>query len=471
MPAANWELIKAATEERAAQVKILTDINAKAEADKRGLDATEQAAFDAAHKKAEEIGKRLENLRKVADIDTSIRQQDARPTPEAIATEAVRTGDDATLDGFKVKDLARYSLIRAIRQATAGRPVDGIEGEVSQELAKRSEKTPRGFFFPGSIPTGPQVRAIRERRDMTETSGSGFIATILDASNFIELLRNRIVCMKAGARMLTDLRGNLALPKQTGGATVSWVADDAAPGSETDQTTGQVTFSPKTVAAYTDMSRLFIAQTSISAEAFVRNDLALQLGIEIDRAMLNGSGSSGQPTGLMQQGSLATVSTVSSGTPGALTYANMLALEEKVANANADLGALAYVTNSKVRAQLKAVPLKPNDGSSFVVSGMLWSKGSDMYTGECNGYPAYVSNNVPSNLTAGTGSSATSTNSAILYGNWNDMILALWSQLDILVDPYSRSTAGAVRVVAMQDVDTNVRHIESFAACLTVAAS
>ena len=56
--------------------------------------------------------------------------------------------------------------------------------------------------------------------------------------------------------------------------------------------------------------------------------------------------------------------------------------------------------------------------------------------------------------------------SAIAFGNWADLIVGMWGVLDLMVDPYSNSTSGTVRVVALQDVDVAVRHAESFSAML-----
>jgi hypothetical protein len=37
---------------------------------------------------------------------------------------------------------------------------------------------------------------------------------------------------------------------------------------------------------------------------------------------------------------------------------------------------------------------------------------------------------------------------------------------DVLVDPYTSSTSGTVRIVVMNEIDLAVRHAQSFAACL-----
>ena len=68
---------------------------------------------------------------------------------------------------------------------------------------------------------------------------------------------------------------------------------------------------------------------------------------------------------------------------------------------------------------------------------------------------------MPSNLVKGSSGSVCS---ALIQGNWNDLIIGNWGTLDLMVDPYTGSTSGTVRVVALQDADIAVRHPESFSA-------
>ena len=48
-----------------------------------------------------------------------------------------------------------------------------------------------------------------------------------------------------------------------------------------------------------------------------------------------------------------------------------------------------------------------------------------------------------------------------LSGYFSDILIGFWSGLDIMVDPYTGSASGTVRVVAMQDYDVAIRHPES----------
>ena len=56
----------------------------------------------------------------------------------------------------------------------------------------------------------------------------------------------------------------------------------------------------------------------------------------------------------------------------------------------------------------------------------------------------------------------------LLFGDFSQLVLALWSGTDIKVDPFTLSTSGALRIVALQDCDYLVRHAAAFAVGNTV---
>ena len=178
----------------------------------------------------------------------------------------------------------------------------------------------------------------------------------------------------------------------------------------------------------------------------MQRDLAAVLVLAIQQAAISGTGQNNQPSGLL---TLITPS-VAGGTDGAApTWANIIELETDVSVANADVGSMGYLTNAKVRGKLKGTT-KANNQNGFVFEQ------GDM---PLNGYRAGITNAVPSNLTKGAGTDL----SAILFGNFADLLIGMWGGLDLTVDPYSGSTSGTVRVVALQDVDVAIRHAESFA--------
>jgi len=351
--------------------------------------------------------------------------------------------------GLTQREAKNFSFIRAINALAAtgaesrkAREMAAFEIECSNAVSEKMGKEARGIFVPTEV----------QNRDLvvgTATAGGHTVATDLLASSFIDLLRNRMSVMAAGARMMTGLVGNIAIPRQTGAATAYWVTESNAP-TESQQAFDQVLMSPKTVGAFTDISRKLLLQSSIDVEALVRSDLATVLGLEIDRAALNGSGSAPEPRGVMQTVGIGSV--IGGGTGLAPNWGHIVALETAIATANADIGNMAYITNAKVRGKLKGTFV---DGPGTGIP--VFQQGDT----PLNGYRAIISNQVPSNLVK-----TTTGLSAILFGNWADLMVGMWGSLDLMVDPYTHSTSGTVRVVALQDVDVAVRHVESFAAML-----
>lgn len=294
-----------------------------------------------------------------------------------------------------------------------------------------------------------------QKRDLvkgTAAAGGNLVATDLLAGSFIDIFRNAMVLSGLGVRMMSGLVGNVAIPKQTGAATAYWVAENTAP-NESQQSFGQVTMSPKTVGAYTDIGRTLLNQSSVDVEALVMNDLATVLGLAVQQAAINGTGASGQPSGLL---TLITPTVVGGANGSAATWQNIIDLETSVAVANADVGSMAYLTNAKVRGKLKSTQkFAGTNGQPVYADGDT----------PLNGYRAAITNAVPSNLTKGTASGVCS---AILMGNFADLMIGMWGSTELLRDPYSGSTAGTVRIVSLQDVDVALRNVESFATMVDV---
>ena len=398
------------------------------------------------------------------------REEILRTVYKAKAVDAAET----TELGLSPKEIKRFSLMRAIQALAnpndrAMRDAAGFEFDCSREVGKKIGKNPQGIYIPRDVTMTPlmgmnngafdttarMVQAILARDLLKGTGSAGgyTVATDLLAASFIELLRNRMMVRKMGATILGGLVGDVAIPSQTGGATAYWVAENGAP-TESQQTLGQLALTPKTCGAFTDISRKLLMQSSIDAEAFVRADLAAILALAIDLAAINGSGSSNQPLGILNTSG---IGSVVGGTNGlAPTWANIVGLETEVALDNADIGSMGYLSNAKVRGKLKTTEKAASTGM------FIWGdQASEPGMGSLNGYRAGASNQVPSNLTKGSSSGVCS---AIIFGNWADLIIAEWGAVDVLVDPYTGGAAGTVRVRVLQDIDIALRHAESMAA-------
>ena len=241
--------------------------------------------------------------------------------------------------------------------------------------------------------------------------------------------------MQAGARMLSGLSGDVKIPKKTAASTASFISSEGGAASESEMTVGQVSMVPKTLGAFTDVTRQLLIQSSLDVESLIRDYLSRALGTAIDKAGLEGSGSSGNPTGILNTTGVNQVTNFAAANP---TFAEVVTLETAVATDNALLGNLSYILPASMYGALKTVEKATNTAQFVVEPG-----------GTLNGYTGIVSNQ----CTAGN----------LYFGNFDDLLIGMFGGIDITVDPYTASTTGTVRIVALQSVDVAVRHAVSFA--------
>jgi HK97 family phage major capsid protein/HK97 family phage prohead protease len=366
---------------------------------------------------------------------------------ERIGTKGSETASDI---GMSRAERNRFSVVRLVRALAnpsdrAAREAAAFEFEASEAALKAQGRGLRGNAQ-ATIPLDVLYHAQRDLIVATSTMGGYTVGTDMMGGSFIDVLRNNTYVVAAGATVLSGLNGAIAVPSKTTPTTSYWVAEGTAP-SEGAIVFGQVTMAPKTVGAWVDFSRKLMLQSSIDVEAMVRNDLYASLGLEIDRSALNGAGTGSEPSGILASTSVGTSAIGAQG--GAPTWASIVELETLVAVGNADRGRTAYFFNSKTRGKLKTVVK-----STSAVAGFIWEPDNTV-----NGYKTYVTNQLPSNLTKGT----TTGQSAAIFGNWSDLMIGQWGGLDLLVDPFTASNTGTVRVVALQDVDIAIRRTASFA--------
>jgi HK97 family phage major capsid protein len=262
----------------------------------------------------------------------------------------------------------------------------------------------------------------------------------------IEKLENIMAIRRLGARILSGLEGDVPIPRQTGGATSYWVGEGASV-TESQQSFDQIKLTPKTIGALTELTRKLIMQSSEDIESLVREDLALRLALGIDLAAINGSGVSGQPRGILNTTGIGDVAGGTNGLAPAWTH--LMSLKKEVNKDNALRNALGYLTNADVEYKLETVEKASSTGKFLMENGKIGA------------YNVEFSNQVPNDLDKGT---STGVCSAIIFGNFNDLLIGEWGTIDINIDTSTLSASGGTRIVALKDVDMAVRHPESFAA-------
>jgi HK97 family phage major capsid protein/HK97 family phage prohead protease len=377
---------------------------------------------------------------------------------EIVASRAAPVVEGAADLDLTANEQRNYSLVRAINAQVSGNwDSAGFERECSVAIAQRAGKDTAGFFMPMNIRMGGD--AVRAPYAVGAAgTGGNLVATDLMAGSFIDLIRNRARVAQLGARFLSGLVGNVAIPRQITGSTAYWVAEAGAV-TESEGTFDLVSLSPKTLGARSQMTRQQLAQGTPDIEALARADLAATIALAIDLAATSGSGASNQPLGILNTSG---IGSVVGGTNGAtITIDHLIDLETAVANTNADVDNMSYLTNSKVVGKLKkAVSSTGQYLWTNTAGGPGGSRGPT--PGEINGYGVARSNQITSTGTKGTASGVCST---VLFGNFADLIIGEWGVLEILANPYGAGyNSGSVDIRAMQSLDLAVRHKESFAA-------
>lgn len=340
--------------------------------------------------------------------------------------------------GLSGAETQRYSVLRAIR-AMVDRDWSkaGFEREVHQAICQRAglaEGKNGGFYLPYEVQT-------RDMTAGTDSAGGYLVATDNLGGNFIELLRNRTVVGKSGATFLSGLVGDVTVPKQTAGGTAYWLTNEATAITESNQTLGQLALTPKNVGAYTEISRQLMMQSSPSADQMVMNDLAKVLAIAIDAAALEGSGSSGQPTGISATSGIGAVTGTS------LAYAGVLEFQTDVAGANALSSNCAYVTTPAVAALLSQRFTNATYGSNA-----LWQ--GNILDGTVAGFKALSTLQV--------------TAASMIFGDFSQVIIGEWGMLELALNPYANFAAAISGIRAIQSVDIGIRYAGAFSRATSI---
>lgn len=379
------------------------------------LSDEQQQQFDGMKAEAEVLERQITRQQTVDDMER--RQQGQQITS---------TGDNRFDEQCR-----SFSVVRAIAGAAGLDVDDGREREISRELSRRSGRATEGIQVP--------LVTLETRTTLAGGNGGNLVPT--DQVGFIDALRPRLVVGRLGATIINGLSGNVAVPRRTGSVAAQWVAENE-PLVLTDQTFDQVTMTPRTCGAITELSRLMLLQSSPGIEELTRSDLLATSALAVDLAAIFGTGADAEPRGVYYTPGVDTLPLTGP------TWAEVLAFPASVETANT-VGT-GWAMHPMARALLRSTLAVAGDaGAGFLMTG----------PGELAGYRAEATASVPTNLGAGTNEAA------VVFGAWQDLILGYWGDsYSILVNPYASDAyrRGNVQVRVMVSADVAVRHPESF---------
>ena len=268
-------------------------------------------------------------------------------------------------------------------------------------------------------------------RDLTVASGpsAGFLKQT-DVQESVDLLRPWSVLARAGIQIEFGLVGDQVVPKVTQKTSPNWLSTEATPGTASTPQLSQVSLTPKNVIGSLQYSRQFSKQAN--APAFAARELLRTVGTAIDQAILNGSGTSGQPLGLLNTSGIQTQS-------GTTLNAGVLTMKRKSAEANVDDESISFLSTPAVRELLEGRE-KATGGGKFV-----WDKD------QVADRPARVSTDVPT--------------AVMIAGDFSLVYLGFWGAgLTLEINPYEQTNfrAGIIQARVLVSCDVAVLHPSGF---------
>lgn len=370
------------------QLKIKADaILSGAEKESRKLNDEEQSKFEA-----------LKN--EIKDVENEIRDLTSKLNKETTK-----------------RSMENFSLLKAINDVANNRQLD----ERSQEVVNNgiAEMRKAGLSYSGQI-----VLPIENRNIQATVEANGQEVVAQDKLNILEPLRSNLVLNAAGANYMTGLVGNVSIPSYSG-SNVGWAGEIEA-AKDGSGTFSEVVLEPKRITAYIDVSKQFLIQDSVSAEALIRADIVKAISHKLEETILgNEAGSNKQPKGIFN-GATAL---------DEVSYEAMVDMVKTLEEANVS-GDFKYIVSPSAKAKLKTT--KKDAGSGLFV----------MENGEIDGIPVL----------------STSACKGVLLGKFDDYVIGQWGSIDLTIDPYSQATNGNVRLVVNAYFDAKPRRAEAFVA-------
>lgn len=373
-----------------------------------------------------------------------------RELQDAQIDEAARKAlaNQRVLTPKEEKEVRSFSISKFLREAQHD-SLTGVEAEMAKEGEvefKRSGINPgaNSVFLPSFI----------RSYDYTNASESAYGQAFIEQTSlsYDGKLRGAMLGEKLGVRYLNGLQGQVSIV--TGGADAAWVAEEGA-ATAAKPAYAKATLSPKRLQVLQGVTYDLLHQSTKDVDRLIMDDMIKAHAAALDAAIFAGSGSSGEPTGVLNASGINTIYTNDSSHAAAVTYAKLVQMETEVGEDNGLLDeTLAYVVNAKIQGKLKTIPQ---------IAGYPYYLMND---GKVNGYPCFMTNAIPTATFSGTANC-----SSALFGPWSQVLVGGWGGLQFIVDPYTAKNKGVLEITAIAYHDVLVRHAAAFCALLGITTS
>ncbi len=424
----------------------------------RSLTEEERDSLDSNKTEIERVEHLLEHYKAIEARKAGVKK-DTRTEAEKAEKRGYLVGHESKPPDSEEREAADFNFMKFLSGVKKG-TLTGLEREMAQE----GDKSFRSSGAENSAVGGFKIpnKVLEARKETRAVMISGTVASPGEAGkavqeeirSFIDHLYASLALVQAGADFQTGLVGNQKWPAENAVAAGTWEGEVTG-NAESTPTNTNISMAPLRVGTYVDVSSQALLQTSPSVGARIERQMVNAIAQAVDIAGINGSGTPPIPEGILQTTGIGDVALGTNGL--APTWDSIVNLEKEVAIDNALMGNLSYVTNAAAYAALKKV--KKDAGSGIYLIDSLMGEGAS----SLNNHRVVISNNVPSDLDKGT---STGVCSAIIFGNFNDVIIGQWGGVEVLIDPYTQALTGTTRYVINSFHDIGVLRAASFAAIL-----
>lgn len=336
-------------------------------------------------------------------------------------------------------------IMAAVRQET----LSGFEREICAELEQRSDTPSRGVRVPAGLfqPRSPHFSA----RQVSTNPGS---AQALSPQEWLSALLDDVsaarrwspASQKLGFTVVSSLRETIHVPRRMTRVQAGWgVKDAAAPQSDT--TFDEDVLTPLYAKVWVPIQRSALRYTDPAVDSLVTRDISEGLEDTIDQGILFGTGASEMPRGLLTTPS---VTIQKNGQP--IVMQDVLDIKKEMMlrwRIDDPGGQLRWGLNPAVYDQLRVTSVKET-----LTPGGEWFTGiapSSVAEGQIVGVTVAQSGRFERRL-VGT-EQHERYNSYLVKGDMGIVCYFGGASVDMVIDPYTLSTQGAVRISAFVDLN------------------
>lgn len=380
---------------------------------------------------------------------------------EKAAKEAAKLAGNGTGDSEQ-REMGRFSFSKMVVESES-RNFTGIEKELIQESEKemRSKNlTARGIYLSDALMTAIMPEKRSTMVTSTTTLGGNLIP--LEKLGWFDALFAKSVLDALGVIKLTGLSANADLPGFSVATTAGWANGETGTQTPSNPTVVARQLRPKLLYGAVDISKQLLIQTNQSVDAMVMTDVMASMAQALQLGVINGTGASGQPTGILGTSGIQSVAMGTNG--GAISFAKAMALWSAVAQANANLDNCKFLTNPKVYGAATQTPVDTGSGAMIIT----YNGNFGGMTGKINGYDVLATSSVPSTLDKG---SSTGVCSALLFGDFTQVVVGQFGGVDVVVDPYTNARTGTTSITINQYVDVAVKQAAALGAIADITTA